>query len=443
MSRFIFLYFSLFVSLLFASGCVDVKYEFSGLPPGSWRGELKLGNNPYPVYDEDAVRERGTALFEGITDDVLPFTMEISYPEAHPDSFVIDIINGEETIRVQKYLWGWDRSQARDTIRILFPEYNSYIFGEFVENTIQGEFVDNNRRRYSIPFVAIHGRPNRFESQLLKPKMDVDGRWRVMFSDNKGNEWPAIAEFNQDSTHLTGTFLTETGDYRFLEGVVYENRLWLSVFDGSHAYLFSARGQGKDSLSGFFQSGVHYSASWIAVRDPDYQLTSPDSLTKIEKNSGWDEVYGWNSVNGEKKSLAEHIETNKPLLLSIMGTWCPNCKDEAIFLRQWKKENPSSPVSILGLAFEKFRDTTAAMTNINQYKKLLDLTYPIWFMGSSQKEEASRALPFLNDLLSYPTLVFIDKNGKIERIHTGFNGPATSTYGDFQVSFAETIKALQ
>jgi len=428
--------------LLFLSACVDVKYEFPGLPPGSWRAELKLGKNPYPVYDEDAVRERGVPLFEGISDDVLPFTMKVSYPEAHPDSFVIDIVNGDETIRVQKYLWGWDRSQARDTIRILFPEYNSYIFGEFVENTIQGEFVDKNRRRYSIPFVAIHGRSLRFEKQLLEPEMDVSGRWRVTFSDRKGNQWPAIAEFDQDSTHLTGTFLTETGDYRFLEGVVYEKRLWLSVFDGSHAFLFSARGEG-DSLSGFFQSGIHYSASWTAVRDKEFQLTSPDSLTREVPSTSWQNIYGSDPETANRLSLADYIESNSPIILSVMGTWCPNCKDEAQFLAQWKENNPDSEVSILGLAFEKYQDTTEALTRIRRYRNLLDIPYPIWLMGRSDKEVATQALPFLNEIISYPTLIFVDKNQNIERIHTGFNGPATSKFDTFQKSFDQTIKEMQ
>lgn len=431
------------ITFLGLSACVDVKYEFPGLPPGTWRAELKLGKNPYPVYDEDAVRERGTALFEGISDDVLPFTMKITYPEAHPDSFVIDIVNGDETIRVQKYLWGWDRSQARDTIRILFPEYNSYISGEFLENTIQGEFVDKNRKRYSIPFVAVHGRPNRFESQLLDAKMDVSGKWRVEFSDAKGNSWPAIAEFMQDSTHLTGTFLTETGDYRFLEGVVYEKRLWLSVFDGSHAFLFSAQGKGQDSLSGFFQSGIHYSASWTAVRDDDYNLSSPDSLTQSVENENWSGVFGIDPKTEDRLSLAEYIEEERPLILSIMGTWCPNCKDEAEFLSEWVETNSESQAQILGLAFEKFRDTTEALTRISRYRELLEIPYPIWFMGGSDKEEASQALPFLTEVISYPTLIFINEDGEIERIHTGFNGPATSAFDEFKASFEQTIKEIQ
>ncbi len=31
----------------------------------------------------------------------------------------------------------------------------------------------------------------------------------------------------------------------------------------------------------------------------------------------------------------------------------------------------------------------------------------------------------LSDILSYPTLIFIGKDGKVRTIHTGFSGPGT------------------
>ena len=34
----------------------------------------------------------------------------------------------------------------------------------------------------------------------------------------------------------------------------------------------------------------------------------------------------------------------------------------------------------------------------------------------------------LNKISSFPTSIFIGKNGQIERVHTGFNGPGTGQY---------------
>jgi len=44
------------------------------------------------------------------------------------------------------------------------------------------------------------------------------------------------ALFKQTKNKLTGTFLTTTGDYRYLDGIVTGDSLKLSTFDGAHAY---------------------------------------------------------------------------------------------------------------------------------------------------------------------------------------------------------------
>ncbi|MBF6628857.1 MAG: hypothetical protein ITG04_10200 [Proteiniphilum sp.] len=44
------------------------------------------------------------------------------------------------------------------------------------------------------------------------------------------------------------------------------------------------------------------------------------------------------------------------------------------------------------------------------------------------KESIAGALSELDNFSSYPTTIFIDRQGKIRKIHTGFNGPATGLY---------------
>ena len=422
------------------SSCVEIKNELSGIPPGIWRAELILSNNPYPVYDEDAVRERRVAVFDGIEEDKLPFLMEISYPQA--DSFVIDIINGEEKIRVQEYQMALDRSTAYDTIRIKFPEYNSYIHAEFKEEVLQGEFVDRNRgNNYRIPFVAKYGENNRFSDLETEPATDLSGSWAVTFG--KGNsEWKAVGEFEQNESQLSGTFLTETGDLRFLEGVVYGDEMWLSTFDGTHAYLFKAKLQG-DSLSGFYKSGSHYKTSWVAHRTKDANFKSPDSLSKVIDATALSQLSGIHPESGEMIRLSDPKYADRPIVLSIMGSWCPNCKDEALFLSEWLESNKDTEVEVIGLAFEKYKDTTEVLRRLEDYRALLDLPYDIWFMGSSDKQQATERLGFLNEVISYPTLIFLNRQQEVVRVHTGFNGPATSKYNDFKVSFEETIKQIK
>jgi hypothetical protein len=59
------------------------------------------------------------------------------------------------------------------------------------------------------------------------------------------------------SAYVNGTFLTETGDYRYLEGMMHNGKLYLSCFDGSHAFLFIAENNGTEITKGDFYSGLH------------------------------------------------------------------------------------------------------------------------------------------------------------------------------------------
>lgn len=76
----------------------------------------------------------------------------------------------------------------------------------------------------------------------------------------------AIGEFVQVENNLTGTFLTESGDYRYLDGTVQANKLYLSCFDGAHAFLFEGKIEADNTINGIFYSGKNYKATWSSKK---------------------------------------------------------------------------------------------------------------------------------------------------------------------------------
>ncbi|GAA4281883.1 hypothetical protein [Gaetbulibacter aestuarii] len=83
--------------------------------------------------------------------------------------------------------------------------------------------------------------------------------------------------------------------------------------------------------------------------------------------------------------------------------------------------------------------------NIKRLKENTGITYPVLLaqIGSSNKNEANKKLPMLNHILSYPTLIYLDKTGTVRKIHTGFNGPATGEkYEDFKREFKSFVTDL-
>ena len=80
---------------------------------------------------------------------------------------------------------------------------------------------------------------------------------------------------------------------------------------------------------------------------------------------------------------------------------------------------------------------------ISRFKERYNIEYDELFAGLADKQHVAETLPALNTFLSFPTTIFIDRNGKISKIHTGFSGPATGKYYDqFVKEFNEEINAL-
>ena len=414
------------------TNCLVVEQKYSKLPPGIWRGALEI--------ERPLINPNADLLEEGITTDVaggiyIPFTFEVNYDES--DNLSIDFINGEERITINHIAYGTDRTIAKDTFTIYFDVYDSYLKGICFEGIMQGKWVRSNRENYEIPFTAHFGEKNRFPSMLNQPEIDISGRWACQFEIETETPYPAVGEFVQNGKNLSGTFMTEIGDYRYLEGTVQENEIKMSVFDGAHAFLFEAKYK-QDSLIGSFYSGNHYKCLWSGKRDDQASLTNPDSLTYLRVNQSFH--FEFPDSRGDLKSLDDYSTPIK--IIQIMGTWCPNCRDETKFLVDYFSENPNNQISVIALAFESYRDPQKSFHAIENYKNHFAMEYDILLAGYRDKTEASAKLPMLNEIISYPTLIFLDKNNNVRKIHTGFNGPATSKYNEFVEGFEQTISDL-
>jgi len=424
------------------SGCIVIENEFNGLPPGPWRAVLELEPNMVtPNPKGEPLPEKVNFEFEEVTNGELPFNMEVVYD--NPDSFHIVIINGEERIMVDDITIGLDRATAKDTLIIRFPVYDSYIKAIYEEDILEGDWIVENRGEpYSIPFLAKHGQDHRFTTLRKDPVMDISGRWSVTFGVEEGAEsYPAIGEFQQDGNHLTGTFLTETGDYRYLQGSVQADKVYLSTFDGSHAFMFEAKIRPDSSMLGSFRSGEHFRTLWEAKRAPDAELRDPDELTKLKE--GYETInFSFPNPKGETISLSDPQYQGKPVIVQLMGTWCPNCRDESVFLRDYLEQHPDQELEVIALAFERYKKQDKSMDAIRTYKQQLGLEYEILLAGSSDKAAAAKALPMLNRVYSYPTMVMLGADGKVQRIHTGFAGPATGQYAEFKKDFNTFIEKL-
>lgn len=133
------------------------------------------------------------------------------------------------------------------------------------------------------------------------------------------------------------------------------------------------------------------------------------------------------------------------VVVQIMGSWYPNCLDESRYYSEYFKNNPSNDLEFVALAFEYAKTEEKSIAGLKRFKDKVGIEYPILLAqySSSDKVEAQKKLPMLNHVLSYPTTIFIDKKGKVRKIHTGFNGPATGNkYVEFKKEFESFLNEI-
>ena len=384
-------------SLILLFSCQEKSSETLNL--GIWHGEIQ-------------VSER----------DTLEFNFEVT--SAHS----LKLFNADEVI-----FWD-DITYKNDSVLIKMPAFDKhYILAHITDSILDGVFVKENEER-TVPFRAQFGIKERFDI-IEKPKYDVSGKWETIFSQGiEDKEYEALGEFEQDGNRVTGTFLTPTGDYRFLEGVLNGDQLKLSAFDGSHVFYFTATV--TDSvMEGIRFNGNHFTEPFIAKRNDHFEMDDPETLTFLKE--GYDKLeFSFPDTSGRMVSLSDPRFFNKVVVVQLMGSWCTNCLDETKYFSNYYREHKDRNIEFVALAFEYAKTEDGAFNSMKRLKDKIGIDYPMLLAqyGTVNKTEAQKKLPMLNSIVSYPTTIFIDKKGKVRKIHAGFNGPAT---GEKHTAFKE------
>ena len=372
------------------------------LKEGYWNGELKLQENK-----------------------ALSFIFYVN------DDQIITILNAEEMVFLNKPI------QINDSTQYFFSNFpNFLIFKIHSEKHISGYFKNPDRKRNHS---KIELKGEYFGSKKPKifgnDKNEINGKWQVSFDPDTENKFIAIGMFKNDKNKITGTFLTETGDFRFLSGSFNNNKLTISSFDGAHVFLFTAELK-DDTLKGNFLSGNHYTTNWIAFKNDSFKLENPDSLTYMIKDNL---SFNFKSLDSKDYVYPNEELKNKVVIIQILGTWCPNCLDETVFYNELYKDYNNLGLEIIGVAYESPESFDEKVKRIIRFSENKNVQYPILVGGKASKKKSSIDFHMLNQISSFPTSIFINKNGKVIKIHTGFNGPGT---GQIYIDYKKKTKIL-
>lgn len=334
----------------------------------------------------------------------------------------LTIYNAQERITIT------ETSLTKDSLNFKMPVFDTEFRTKLTGDTLlTGTWINHTKKENNtIAFTAKYGKANRFVFPPEKPHAFYDGKWEVTFSVNTPDSSKAIALFKHraGTTVVEGTFLTETGDYRYLEGTEHEGKLYLSCFDGSHAFLFTADNNGSDITNGIFYSGSTWSEPCTGKRNEKFELRDAEKLTWLKDPNELIQ-FSFKNGNNQTVSLSDEKFKNKVVIVQIMGSWCPNCMDETAYLAKLYKQYNGKGLEVIGLAYERTSDFEKAKNNISRLKTKFGVEYEVLITGLTGKDKASQSLPFLNGIMAFPTTLILDKTHKVKSVYTGFNGPAT------------------
>jgi thiol-disulfide isomerase/thioredoxin len=412
----------------------------------------------------------------------LPFELELA---TTADRIHATVTNGPERIAVPSATF----AAAGGLLTLEFPHYDSRIEARVDGSGTRLDGTWRKRRGASewqeLAFHAAAGRARRFTDELLhapEPGADraqlareftaavavADGRHAIRFA---GSDDPAVGLFSvaADGT-ATGTFLTTTGDYRFLAGQLDRgfagddglvgccddgqphHFLRLSCFDGAHAFLFSAEVHADGTLEGGFWSGDRWYERFTGRRDPAAALPDGFDLSRAEgavalADLAFPQVFDPAAPSAPASFAARNLEDpalrGKVTLVQLFGSWCPNCHDASDELAALEREFGPRGLAILGLAFELTGDAARDAEQVRRYAARHAIRWPLLLAGSADKQAATASLGVLDRVRAYPTTLFVDAKGRIRHVFTGFSGPATgAAHTAQQAEFRRRIAEL-
>ena len=351
----------------------------------------------------------------------LPFGLELAREDGKPVAY---LINGPERVRADQV-----RLEGNE-LAIQMPGYQQRIEATYRDGRFEGilQLLRPRGIVRDLRLVAVPGQSWRFFPKPDATPRDFSGRWALTFQDDAGNESRAIAELTQTGYEVTGTVLRASGDDRYIAGEARGDTLFLSRFDGGTAYLYLARLGNDGLLSGDQYTGGGSHDTFSGRRDPSARIE--DLGAPPAKPAGDRLAFQFPDVEGDMHAFPDARYQGKVVLITVGGSWCPNCHDEAVFLKGLLASRRDRGLEVIQLMFERTPDFASQSKAVRAFADKFAIDYPVLIGGMTS--DILEQLPQLTAFNAYPTLFMIGRDGRVRHVHAGFAGPATGAHHEAQ-----------
>ncbi len=300
--------------------------------------------------------------------------------------------------------------------------------GRYERTTAQG--------RVTVPFAA--SRPP-VSAPGTMPARSVAGAWGFRLEQEKDT-----GVFRQKGSAVEGTLLSTTGDYGPLHGTFDGTGLVLTAFDGVHVYRFDGVLEEDGTLDGEFRSRTNPPVQFRARRLTEKEAAEwiPGGF-RIVKAKDPASPFRFAYPDARGKTVSSEDFAGRPMIVTIMGTWCPNCADEAPVLAKLDGKYRGKGLAIVELAFEYTGDVARYRRQASRYEERFGIDFPVLLAGTTDDTPKSAVVAQLEGWEGYPTTLFLDRDHRIVAAYSGFDGPATGErFTTLQREFEEIVRKI-
>ena len=312
-------------------------------------------------------------------------------------------------------------SYANGHLILHFDYYANSIEADLHDGTLTGSFSGHAHT------VSITAQRNATAPAASANPPRIAGVWDVNVDSGSKGEHTWRLRVRQTGPSVDAVIERIDGDTGSLYGVWRDGAFEVSHFtpagpsfavlrpqpDGTLQLQTAAHGGGVNSYTAHRVPPVHTVA--IATTDDPMHHTS---LT----NPSEPLAFRFPDLNGKLVSNTDPGLAHKALIVSIGGSWCPNCQDEAPFLESLYRKYHSRGLEIVELSFEE----ASQLQNPARLRAVIQrygITYTVLVAGTP--DQLNEKISGVANLDCWPTTFFVGRDGLVKAIHTGYAGPAT------------------
>jgi thiol-disulfide isomerase/thioredoxin len=329
-------------------------------------------------------------------------------------------------------------------VTLHFADYAVTFHGQIVGDQLTGNYSADNGR-FSYP-VTLRPAPKGAAVHSTANVPNIGGTWIIPTESPKGEHaWRLV--IRQNAEDVSATILRVDGDTGTLHGNYQDGRFILSHFQEVRPAMLEITPERDNTLTlKFFSTHSPPGTPFVrlrAIRPGQVASTpQPDDFAAhtVVRDPLQPFPFSGKDLDGKLVTNRDPRFRGKVVLVNITGSWCPNCHDEAPFLAELYSKYHAQGLEIVGLDFEEPEQITN-LTRLHAFIQRYNLDYT--FLIAGVPEELNQKLPRVENLNAWPTTFFLNRQGLVRRVETGFPSSGSTEYHrDVKAAYVQTIETL-